>query len=177
MPDAAALAALYAVPHQHTRWADHRLRVAVTAAVGRHMAPHGASVADLSCGDGTIAREMATGGDLYLGDFAPGYDICGPIEETVFDIPYVDVFICSETIEHLDDPDGVLAAIRTKARMLILSTPDGEWDSNNPEHVWGWDAEAVEMILRAEGWVPAVHTTLDLRPAGFVYSYQIWGCT
>lgn len=179
MPDAATLASLYAVPHQHTRWVDHRLRVAVTVAVGRHMAPQGASVADLSCGDGAIAVQIsnAVGGTTHLGDLAPAYQYEGPIEETIWRIPHVDMFICSETIEHLDDPDSVLTAIRHKARMLILSTPDGEWDANNPEHVWGWDAEAVEGMLRIAGWVPAIHTTLDLRPAGYVYSYQIWACT
>lgn len=177
-PDRAALDELYATPHQHTRWDDHRIRVDVTSALAHHVTPDGGVVADLSCGDAAIAQRLAAsrGARLILGDYAPGYEHTGPIEHTIRDIPDVDVFICSETIEHLDDPDAVLRQIRQKTRNLLLSTPDGETCDRNPEHVWGWDAEAVEGMLRAAGFTPVVHTTVDLRPGGGEYAFQIWAC-
>lgn len=178
MPTAEELAQLYAVPHDHRRWDDHRIRVDVTSALAHHITKKQAVVADLSCGDGTLAQRLAVTHDaqIILGDYAPGYELTGPIEQTVEQIPDVDVFICSETIEHLDDPDAVLRQIRRKTKCLLLSTPDGETDTSNPEHVWGWDAEAVEKMLRDAGFSPVVHTTVDLRPGGDRYAYQIWMC-
>lgn len=178
MPTADELAAMYAAPHDHTKWQDHIFRVDVTTAIAANLVQVGASVADLSCGDAAIAHRLhaALAAKLVLGDIAPGYPYHGPIEQTIVEIPPVDLFICSETIEHLDDPDKVLSAIRAKTDWLVLSTPDGEDNDENPQHVWGWDAEAVEHMLRAAGFEPRVFTALDLRPAGCTYRYQIWAC-
>jgi hypothetical protein len=180
MPDKAALDQLYAKPHDHTQWDDHRFRVDITSAMAHHLTPQGGVVADLSCGDAVIARRLAGshGARLILGDYAPGYEYTGPIEETVHKVGFHEahLWICSETIEHLDDPDSVLAAIREKTGRLLLSTPDGEDDDHNPEHVWGWDSEAVEAMLRTAGFTPIVHTTADLRPGGGEYAFQIWAC-
>jgi hypothetical protein len=176
MPDAAELAEMYATPHDHTRWADHRMRVDVTADLATYMLQPGQTVADLSCGDAAIVRRLVTRcqATAILGDLAPGYDLCGPIEETIRQIPHVDLFVCSETLEHVDDPDKVLRAIREKTNLLILSTPDGETDgSRNREHVWGWDAEAVGEMLAAAGFTPATKAWLDVRPAGGEYCFQI----
>jgi hypothetical protein len=181
-PTADELAVLYAKPHQHRLWTDHRIRVDVTTALAVSMLQGVRPVvADLSCGDAAIARRLQLGHNarLILGDYTPGYQHTGPIEETIHALAdgAAQLFICSETIEHLDDPDAVLKAIRAKTDRLVLSTPDGETDGANPEHVWGWDAEAVRGMLTGAGFEPQIHTTLDLRPAGFVYSYQIWCCT
>lgn len=177
-PTPGELARLYARPHDHLQWADHVYRVDVTSALAYHMLPPMGTVADLSCGNALIARRLQQSHQarLILGDYAPGYEHTGPIEETIDRIPRVDLFICSETIEHLDDPDRVLAQIRARTDRLLLSTPDGETGDDNPEHVWGWDAEAVEKMLREAGFIPDVHTTVDLRPAGGVYAFQIWAC-
>lgn len=175
MPD---LAGLYVTPHDHTRWADHRVRVDVTSTLAHNMIAPGETVADLSCGDATVAKRLAASRNatLILGDYAPGYPITGPIESTVKDLDPVDLFLCCETIEHLDDPDAVLADIRPRTDRLILSTPEGEDNNSNPEHIWGWDCEAVEKMLRDAGFTPFMYNFLDLRPAGFVYAYQIWCC-
>jgi 2-polyprenyl-3-methyl-5-hydroxy-6-metoxy-1,4-benzoquinol methylase len=177
-PTAEELRRLYPVPHDHLHWDDHVYRVDVTSAIAHHMLPDGGTVADLSCGNAMIARRLQQShrARLTLGDLAPGYEHHGPIEETIDRIEFVDLFICSETIEHLDDPDTVLAKIRRKTSRLLLSTPDGEVDDENPEHVWGWDAEAVEKMLHEAGFTSDVHTTLDIRPAGGVYAFQIWAC-
>jgi hypothetical protein len=178
MPTPDELARLYATPHDHRRWTDHLYRVDVTLAMASIMLPPFGMVADLSCGNAYIANRLRAKHDasVILGDFAPGYAHTGPIEQTIEKIPPVDLFICSETLEHLDDPDAVLARIREKTEQLILSTPDGETNTDNPEHVWGWDAEAVEKMLRDAGFTPNIHTTVDTRPSGAPYSFQIWAC-
>jgi hypothetical protein len=172
----AELATIYATPHDHRKHFDHLLRVDVTIQVGNWLAGEGVGrAADLSCGNGMVLQHIRARQKFY-GDFAPRYPLVGPLEQTLDQIPDVDLFVCSETLEHLDDPDTVLKRLRDKTRMLLLSTPDGEDDDFNPEHYWGWDADEVRGMLVAAGFNPVVHTTVDLRPAGYVYSFQIWGC-
>jgi hypothetical protein len=140
------------------------------------------SVADLSCGNAYIANTLVErhGHEwtrLYRGDFAPGYEFTGPIEQTIDEIPDVDVFVLSETIEHLDDPDAVLRQIRAKAKALILTTPDGEDNDLNDQHYWGWDTEAMKYMLLNAGWNPETLTTLSFHDPVYIYTYQIWTCT
>lgn len=168
----AELRELYRHPHDHRHWPDHVMRVEVTTAVARAtagMVLH--SAADLSCGNGAVL-EGTPAIERYFGDYAPGWPITGPIESTIDEIPDVDMFICCETLEHLDDPDLVLKKIRGKARMLILSTPIGEDNADNPEHYWGWDQDGVREMLVATGWHHML-TRVDLvMPTP--YDYQIW---
>lgn len=180
-PVGAELRHLYAVPHDHTTWPDHVIRVDVTVALALGFIINGMSLADLSCGDAAIARGIAAQRDvrLVLGDFAPGsdYSHTGPIESTIEMIDPVDVFLCCETLEHLDDPDLVLGKIRAKTGLLVVSTPNGETvGTKNVEHVWGWDADDVEGMLVGAGFQVGAFVALNLRPAGCMYDYQIWVC-
>lgn len=169
------LAELYAWPHDHTRWADHRVRVAVTVQLAYALSGHIQTAADLSCGDAAILRALGVP-QQHLGDFAPGYRYRGPIEQTIGEIPDVQLFVCSETLEHVEDPAAVLAAIRPKTEALILSTPVGCWGDRNLEHYWAWSREDVEEMLTAAGFTIALYTGLDLRPGGGEYEFGIWGC-
>jgi hypothetical protein len=171
---------LYPAPHQHRRWPDHILRVAATVEMARKLPfPQNGTLADLSCGDATIAYQMRAshGAKLILGDYAPGYEYTGPIEETIANVEpgQVHLWVCSETLEHLEDPDHVLAEIRERTDHLIVSTPAGEIDSHNPEHIWGWDCEEMRSMLATAGFEPVLHEVMD-HPAGSIYRFQLWGC-
>jgi len=171
--DEKALRRIYATPHDHTLWLDHKVRVAVTVALTRSLSGHVPTAADLSCGDGAILR--AIDADVrHYGDYAPGHERTGPVEETIHTLPTVDLYVCCETVEHLDDPDVVLKNIRAKAKTLVLSTPVDAWGDDNVEHLWAWDREAVESMLRVAGFEPLVYTALDLHPAGGTYQFGIW---
>jgi hypothetical protein len=168
---AEALAEMYAVPHDHRQWGDHEIRVNATVLLGLKLCGIGvSSAADLSCGNGSILAAMPAN-TRYYGDLAPGYDITGPIEQTVDQIPAVDLFVCCETLEHLDDPDAVLKSLRAKTSLLLLSTPVGAWGDGNPEHYWCWDAREVELMLDAAGF--AVREYAEVAPS---YRFGIWGC-
>lgn len=170
------LAELYPKPHKHDKWLDHRLRVDATILLASHLEPKGGwgLAADLSCGDGAILSALSCSERIF-GDLASGngWLHVGPMEQTLDDIPRVNLFICSETLEHLDDPDLVLRKIREKTDYLLLSTPIGETDNRNPEHYWGWGVEDIlDMLIEAE-----FHTKvgrIDLRLSGYEYDYQIW---
>ncbi len=177
------LSKLYPVPHTHVKWEDHKVRVAMTIALGKFAkVPNiNGNVVDLSCGDGAIAIELAHyfSAMPWLGDFAKdrAYQFAGPLEKTLDQLPvFADLFICSETIEHLDEPDNALRKIRGKAGQLLLSTPIGETGTDNPEHYWGWDCEAVGAMLEDTGWKPVMATNLLFNDKQFSYNYQIWLC-
>jgi hypothetical protein len=171
----AQLADLYGRTYDHTRWPDHVERVAHTAAVLDRLADemNAESVADLSCGDGAIV-----GGSRHawrrriLGDIAT---TGMPIEKAIADLEPVDVFVCSETLEHVENPDGLLAAIQSKARGLLMTTPADEADDSNPEHYWSWGVEDLRAMLTAAGWT---HCAVELfTPASVdMYTFQIWTC-
>lgn len=171
----AELRRVYETPHDHRRWADHITRVDVTVAFAKTLLGTVSTVADLSCGNGSIANGLGAE-TTYLGDYAPGYPIHGPIEETLGQIPRVDAFVLSETLEHLDEPEPVLRHIRMKSAALVLSTPVDCWNDPNPEHYWAWDREGVEELLTASGWRVQAYTALDLRPMTGAYCFGIWVC-
>jgi hypothetical protein len=173
--DEAALARIYAKPHNHTKWLDHKVRVAVTAQFAHALAGHVDSGADLSCGDGTILSSLDIG-TRYFGDYAPGYSLTGPIDDTLEQIPMVDLFVCCETLEHLDDPDVTLKAVRGKAKTLVLSTPVDAFQDGNLEHYWAWSREGVETMLVAAGFTVVAYASVDFRPAGGEYQFGVWYC-
>lgn len=169
------LARVYARPHDHNQWTDHQMRVAFTALLIHGIDKGVTSAADLSCGNGSLLRSLRLP-ICYYGDFAPGWPLHGPIEHTIEQIPDVDLFLCTETLEHVDDPDLVLKQIRAKAGRLVLSTPVGAWNDTNPEHYWAWSREDVEQMLTAAGFKLHLYASLDLTPAGGDYCFGIWGC-
>jgi 2-polyprenyl-3-methyl-5-hydroxy-6-metoxy-1,4-benzoquinol methylase len=171
------LARTYSAPHNHKQWKDHLIRVDLTTQLARWLAGPVRSAADLSCGDGATLKGVDAA-DRYFGDFAPGYPIYGPIEQTIDEIPKVDLFICTETLEHLHDPDRVLADIRKKTRLLVVSTPIDAWNDTNPEHYWAWSRAGVEGMMERAGFTVKVFVSLDLTPLGRkYYNFGIWGCT
>lgn len=167
---------VYPHTYDHTIWDDHRQRIAATIAFANDTFPDPTSIADLSCGDAAIPSgyRKAAGLDpsaVILGDFVEGNEYHGMIEATVTQIPTVDVFILSETLEHVDDPDALLAAIRGKARRLILSTPLDE-TLPNAEHYWAWAGDDLYQMLVAAGWTPRAYRRLDYPSVDV--RYQMW---
>lgn len=182
-------------PHgyTHQRWPDHVERVAASVDfIQRHTADlvwtDDTLTVDLSCGDAAIAGGVQTrcGGRLYLADLVDGtqadayggLDAVGPIEETVHHLRTggADLFVCSETIEHLEDPEAVLRLLRPKTHRLFVSTPLGETTDDNVEHYWGWDADGVHDLLLDTGWNPVAFEKFTPQFEGSPYVFQFWMC-
>jgi SAM-dependent methyltransferase len=178
----AELASVYDHPYDHTRWADHIQRVTRTIEVGTRLVDtfDVKVLADLSAGDGAIIdgiTKMRPGRFVYTGDFVPRFPIQGKIEHTIkfFTDQQVDLFICSETLEHVEDPDALLREIRRTSKTLLLTTPcwiRTDADDDNPEHYWQWDRDDLSAMIVDAGfkdqWVEIMPT--------FWYTYQIWIC-
>lgn len=194
-PDEAAFyATRYPGGYDHTVWPDHIERIGETAVwASEALAPAQLrstieTVADLSCGDGSLVATLARmlGADrVIVGDVNTGGSVMAveqPLPASLDRLPDggVDLYVCSETLEHLDDPDGFLAALRPKTRLLLLTTPEGETTDGNPEHYWGWDTDAVRSMLVAAGffsvWGYQVFTPPYTRFSPDVIPTQMWIC-
>ena len=169
-----AIAEFYREPYDHTKWAEHKARVEWTIRRLNHFITLNndiTRVVDLSCGDGAILDGLHTPLDKVYGDmiFTERLDVIGNIEDTVKLIDG-DLLICSETLEHLDDPDAVLRDAARNFKWIAITTPLGEKDDGNWEHYWGWDMLDLSEMLKTTQWSTRVMETLPLT----YYTYQFW---
>jgi ABC-type transport system substrate-binding protein len=169
----AKLKKIYATPHDHTAWQDHILRVNKTLEIAQSI-DGVKSAADLSAGDASIIIALGLS-ETYIGDYAPRYEYTGPIEQTIEQIPDVDLYICSETLEHLDNPIAVLKQIRAKTKYLLLTTPHAKFNDVNEEHYWAWDKDGIAELLAEAGFETVSFELLELEN-DYYYDYQIWVC-
>lgn len=165
---------LYGKPYNHKKWDGHRERINFSAKQLDQFARSTKSftVADLSAGDeGLLKATRWPWHRKVVGDITT----TGPIEYAIDQLDPVDVFVCSETLEHIEDPDTLLRKIRGKSDHLFLTTPNGEEDNGNPEHYWGWDTSGLDHMLEEAGWSERNHI-LFTPPSDNWYEYQIWMC-
>lgn len=182
---------IYPQGYKHDRWPDHVERVAASVEVIRRYGNQIKTAADLSCGDGAILKgiddllEQAYVGDLIgaRGEYPTRPHVrvlpAGPLPDSLSSLPeQVDLFVLSETLEHMDDPDDLLRRLALYSRYLFVSTPEDEIDtSGNLEHYWSWGAADVHQMLQGAGWDPVElkrlvpQSTLSLEHA---YRYQLW---
>jgi 2-polyprenyl-3-methyl-5-hydroxy-6-metoxy-1,4-benzoquinol methylase len=108
----------------------------------------GKVVADIACGSGygsEILREVAARVDSY--DKEP---LCGnfviDLEKDAWTSQY-DVIVSLETIEHLANPEFFLANAARTSRMLIVSSPIGEFKGYNPHHKQTWELDEFSALL------------------------------
>lgn len=169
---------MYEQPHNHNLFGrGHFIRVELTKVIYKEMCGriNAKSGADLSCGNAEIINSFPLD-SVFLGDFAPGYRFTGPIEKTIKEIPNVDIFVCSETLEHVEDPSLVIKSIRKKSKSLILTTPIEKWDDSLAEHYWAWDREGIEELLTEAGWTVVNFVIFDSTVFGEPYKYGMWCC-
>lgn len=191
---AAFYADRYPDGYQHAVWPDHVERVDETVRFAVDALTPGyrslQSVVDLSCGDGRLALALGMSlgaSEVVLGDVNPesgpypGLDVIGSLPDTLVSLPSVcdtpgrvGLYVCSETLEHLDDPDAFLAQLRPLTEYLLLTTPEAETSADNPEHYWGWDSEAVGQMLDSAGFTQVVAHQVFTPLSADVYRFQMW---
>lgn len=175
-------ASRYPAGYQHYIWPDHVVRIAESR---RFLAPWMTSVetvADLSCGDGALALGLGAP-RTYLGDLnevPPGEEpgvvrlAPGALPESLRVLSdMVDLYLCSETLEHVHDPEQLLRQIRRFAKSVFISTPvDEPLDYGNLEHYWSWGVTDIEELLLDTGWNPRDHRVI--KPGSGWYTFQFW---
>lgn len=166
---------IYQRPHEHSNWPDHVIRVNKTIEIAKSLSGI-SSAADLSAGDAKIITSIGVI-NMYIGDYAGGYPISGSIDDTIGLIPKVDLFICCETLEHLDNPLQTLKKIREKTTYLLISTPHARFDDQNMEHYWAWDEDGLGELLAESGFSTTLHREVLKLQDEYYYDYQIWLCS
>lgn len=188
----ALYARTYPDGYRHDRWPDHVERVAASVRMIRSYMSNITTAADLSCGDAKILRALPGLGEAWIGDLngvRPGdepewvesFHVVppGPLPDSLADLPEpVDLYVLSETIEHMDDPDELLRQLASCATYLFLSTPlDEKASIGNVEHYWGWGQNDMHQMLEDAGWTPLELEILVPRSTAHMenaYHYQMW---
>lgn len=186
--DAAANAALYAERYDHARWEEHATRIAwakqrLNDWLAWQTRTRPLVVADLSAGDGALVQHLqettrSRGCTALTSDLTPGAALLrGEINDVIrlLNDQVVDLFICTETLEHLQRPFELLREIRRVAREAFISTPawpadNPDWVDDNPEHYWQWDAAELGGLLLDVGFQARELTLVR----GDYYTYQCW---
>jgi 2-polyprenyl-3-methyl-5-hydroxy-6-metoxy-1,4-benzoquinol methylase len=152
----------------------------------RRLIPGGPGNAlDLGCGPGFFSRLLKERGwtvtavDMELSNVeqAKRYadnGIVGDVISTLRNLKDMDFALALEIVEHLDDPEAFLAAIRKACPgRLLISSPNrmspegwvglywgerlrnwGKWNAWDPTHTRVFTANELIRILRKAGWKP-----------------------
>ena len=125
------------------------------------------SIIELGCGDAGLLSRLASS---FPNCTFTGYDLMttnieyAPIRTrglknikitlqdfTKINIPFYDLCIMTEVLEHLIDPDLIIAKIKSKH--LFCSSPIGEKTPHHDStHLWGWDKEDFQRLFTASNW-------------------------
>jgi 2-polyprenyl-3-methyl-5-hydroxy-6-metoxy-1,4-benzoquinol methylase len=127
-----------------------------------------ASVVDAGCGSGELLAAIARrcGGDVELAGFdhaangiararalVPDARLAvAAIDEPPFAARF-DLVVCTEVLEHLQDPDAALRALdtlRAGGGRLVVTVPDGEQD-DFAGHVHFWSQHDLRRLLERHG--------------------------
>lgn len=132
---------------------------------------------DLGCGDGGLlsitqdAFRQAWGYDFQPSN-AAGWperhvtayqlDAFSPAKRHLVQLGRV--VSCTEVLEHLADPHGVLAWLVDDpvTEALVCSSPVNEGpDSHDECHAWAWDYDGYEAMIDNAGWKIRKHEVID----------------
>jgi hypothetical protein len=162
------IAEIYGARYNPHRWPEHTLRIQRTIEIAQGLIDlYGLETcADLSAGDNSIPDGLHGLRSLQTSD--------GSIEDDLeLVVVPVDLFICTETIEHLEAPWTVLERIAEVARFVVVSTPLDEAPMiGNYEHYWSFTETDVRDMLLNAGFVDLA--VEHLHQAFWTYTYQIW---
>lgn len=177
----------YQVRRDNDAWPDHRVRALVTGAIVASLRP--GTVMDPACGDASIVRyanDLSHIAKAYLADISrsnienlslaiENSVRLADIETAIRDFPRVDVVILTEILEHLEDPNSVLAHAHVKGHALVASSPEmrpGQVD-HNPEHLWMFDRDGYRQMLTESGWEVTNYVHLSFMSE---YDFGVWVC-
>jgi Methyltransferase domain len=151
----------------HLEQAHHRDRLATAAELIRESATAWDTFSDLGCGDGGLLSVVQKGFASAWGyDFQPSnaagwaergvkgfqLDAFGADREL---IRLGTVVACTEVLEHLADPHGVLRWLYESpvTTTLVCSSPWNETGEFHDEcHAWAWDTEGYEALVQGANW-------------------------
>lgn len=158
----------------HLEQGAHRQRMDVVAALASDACDTFgfASIVDLGAGDGGMLSLLAVCGVPQWGydlmqtnvDFARvsrGMDVryLDFVDEP---IDWADLVICTEVLEHLEDPHTLVKRIGENAQGIIASSPGAETaESHDACHAWVWDMEGYAEMITGAGFNVVEHIAVQ----------------
>ena len=145
----------YAVRAPLARW----LRDEASRAAARHEWPR---LLDVGCGTKPYEPFFRDAVAEYV-----GVDVANPaaeLEGTVEDIPVrdgsFDLVLCTQTLEHANDPARAVRELRRVAGGRVLASTHGvQVYHPNPDDLWRWTHAGLERLFRENGDWSAVEVT------------------
>jgi len=138
-----------------------RLQAAASLVAQAAITLDAATVVDLGAGDGGLLSLLgpaltAWGYDLQPTNIAAaagrGVDVrYGDV--LADDVEWGQIAVCTEMLEHLVDPHGLVRRIGERAQALVCSSPRDERPGAAYEHhCWAWDMPGYRAMVEAGGW-------------------------
>lgn len=166
----------------HLEDGGHRPRLQHAASfIAQAAAAYGyRSVVDLGAGDGGLLSLLGPAMTAWGYDLMPeniqaakvrGVDVrYGDV--VAGDIEWADIAVCTEILEHLVDPHGLLLGLPPKVKVLVCSSPWNERPGAAYEfHTWAWDFDGYRALVEQAGFtvqrqmpVDRFQVVLAMRP-------------
>jgi SAM-dependent methyltransferase len=126
-------------------------------------------VLDIGCGKKPYYPYFAPNASKYVGvDIDPENplaDRVGPIEDLPVDDDSFEVVLCTQVLEHADDPDQAVSElfrVTAPGGRVLASTHGVQVYHPAPEDHWRWTHSGLELLFRRNGaW-----SSVRVRPAG-----------
>lgn len=134
-------------------------------------------VVDLGCGDGGLLQLLQSSrcgaGVIARGyDFQPsnaaGWGERGVRAESLnfidnwSEVLHADVYVCTEVLEHLEDPHHLLRRVRARNAALVCSSPHDEHEGSiDASHNWAWDFPGYRALVDDADFDTVHHMTVD----------------
>jgi len=159
----------------HLEQGVHRERLHTAAALVAHAVEQGAkSVVDIGCGDGGLLSLIGTLVDCWGYDLMPSNVAAANRERYVQvwhkdfvhePIRWADLAVCTEVLEHLQDPHKMVGLIATNARWVVASSPAEETPESHDEvHAWAWDVDGYRAMFESAGITVTAHVVTESWP-------------
>lgn len=119
--------------------------------------PQGSRVLDVGCGRKPYYPIFADRASAYVGvDVVenPVAELLGPVEAIPAEDGSFDVVLCTQVLEHCDDPAQAVRELRrvTAPGGRVLASTHGTWVYHpSPQDFWRWTHTGLERLFRQNG--------------------------
>lgn len=146
----------------------HRFRLFKTLEHLMEIIDEDDTICDFGCGNGGLIREI----QKHLANEIWGYDLmpnnikdanskgttniqlCDFVVDPNNEVKYPTIAICTEILEHLENPDGFLVRLKENGvKAIIASSPNYETPSYHaPGHLWVFNGDTYKEMFDNTGW-------------------------
>ena len=125
-------------------------------------------VLDVGCGPKPYYPFFAERASEYVGVDAVAHeaaDLVGPVESLPVEDGTFDLVLCTQVLEHCDDPAQAVRELRrvtAPGGRVLASTHGVQWYHPSPVDYWRWTHEGLRRLFSTN----AEWATLDVEPSG-----------